>query len=58
MDIPKEDYDRIAQAIASDTSPVGFDALKTHVIILHKLHQIEDRLSKLESALDTPPESI
>ena len=44
MDGPQEDYDRIAALISSDTSPVGIDAKKTHVIILHKLMEIEKRL--------------
>ena len=48
MDVPQEDYDRIATLISSDASPVGIDAKKTHVIILHKLMQIEKRLAMLE----------
>ncbi len=48
MDVPPEDYDRIAALFASDTSPVGIDAKKTHVIILHKLTEIEKRLAMLE----------
>jgi len=48
MEIPKEDYERIAALVHSDQSPVGIDAKKTHVMILHKLEQIEARLRKLE----------
>ena len=48
VDVPQEDYDKIAALISSDTSPVGIDAKKTHVIILHKLMQIEKRLAMLE----------
>lgn len=33
VDVPQEDYDRIAALISSDTSPVGIDAKKTCVII-------------------------
>ena len=44
-----EDYRRIAREIASDASPVGIDAKKTHVMILHKLEQIERRLAALEA---------
>lgn len=51
MEISKEDYERIAALIHSDQSPVGIDAKKTHVMILHKLEQIEDRLRKLEESL-------
>lgn len=51
MDIPREDYERIAREITSDDSPVGIDAKKTHVLILHKLAEIEKRLSHLEARL-------
>ena len=44
-----EDYQRIAREIASDASPVGIDAKKTHVMILHKLERIERRLAALEA---------
>jgi hypothetical protein len=53
--INPEDYRRIEQLIASDASPVGIDAKKTHVLILHKLTEIEKRLSALEqNRSDTP----
>lgn len=41
-------YNAIAQAIHSDTSPVGIDAKKTHIIILEKLIQLEKRLDAIE----------
>lgn len=44
-----EDYQRIAREISSDTSPVGIDARKTHVMILYKLEEIERRLAALEA---------
>lgn len=47
-DIPKADHDAIEKLIASDASPVGIDAKKTHIIIIHKLMEIERRLEKLE----------
>lgn len=50
MKIPDDTYERIEQSIASDDSPVGIDAKKTHVMILHKLEQIEGRLQRLEAA--------
>lgn len=50
MDLNKQ-YDAIAKEIESDSSPVGIDAKKTHVLILQKLIAIEDRLSKLEEKL-------
>jgi len=48
MEIPQEEYDRIAEMINSEDSPVGIDAKKTHVMILHKLMEIEKRLGRLE----------
>ncbi len=50
LDISKEQYKKILQQIESDESPVGIDAGKTHVLILHKLMEIEKRLEKLETA--------
>jgi len=49
MEIPHEEYEAILNTIASADSPVGIDAKKTHVIIIHKLMEIEKRLSALES---------
>ena len=43
------DYREIEELITSDDSPVGIDAKKTHIIILHKLLRIEARLEQLES---------
>lgn len=51
MEIPKGDYERIAALIDSAASPVGIDAKRTHVLILHKLEGIEDRLAAVESRL-------
>jgi hypothetical protein len=48
MEIPKEEYERIEREIASAESPVGIDAKKTHVMILHRLGEIEKRLERLE----------
>ena len=47
-DEPVRDYETIAKEISSDTSPVGIDAKKTHILILQKLEAIEARLKKLE----------
>ena len=52
LDVPQEDYDRIKRAIESDDSPVGIDAQKAHVIILHKLIELEKRLDRIEDELD------
>jgi len=48
MNIDKKTYDEISQMIHSDSSPVGIDAKKTHIYIIHKLHQIEKRIEALE----------
>jgi len=48
LNISEEEYQRILNEIESDESPVGIDAGKTHVLILHKLLEIEERLSMLE----------
>lgn len=48
IEIPKEQYEEISKTIHSETSPVGIDAKKTHIIIIQKLLDIERRLAKLE----------
>ena len=48
LDISDDEYRRIEKLIESDASPVGIDAKKTHIIILHKLAAIERRLESLE----------
>jgi len=42
----------IERVIASESSPVGIDAKKTHVLIIRKLEEIEARLSRIEETLD------
>ena len=46
--IPKQAYQDIEKLIASTDSVVGIDAKKTHIIIIHKLMEIEKRLKLLE----------
>ena len=53
MDIDEKTYNEIAEIIHSDSSPVGIDAKKTHILILHKLSQIEKRLDAIELANKT-----
>jgi hypothetical protein len=48
LDVPRDQYEELRRQIASDDSPVGIDATKTHVIILKKLLDIEERLARLE----------
>ena len=52
IQVPDEAYQFLAQALASDDSPVGIDAKKTHVMILHLLLDIQDRLGRLEARLE------
>ena len=52
LNIEKELYDRIAQEIHSDKSPVGIDAKKTHIIILQKLIELEEKLDRIEKKLE------
>jgi hypothetical protein len=47
----REKYESIAKEIQSDDSPVGIDAKKTHIIIIQKLIQIEERLTQIEKRL-------
>ena len=51
MNIPQETVLAIEQEIASDISPVGIDAKKTHIIIIHQLRKIEGRLARIEESL-------
>ena len=52
MEIPQDRYRAIENEIASDDSPVGIDAKKTHVMILHQLREIDERLKRIEDAVD------
>ena len=54
MDIYQETYDSIDNVIHSYSRPVGIDAKKTHILILHKLAQIEERLIAIEARLMSP----
>ena len=51
LTIPEENYRKILKEIESEDSPVGIDAGKTHVLILQKLLDIENRLKNLEAEL-------
>ncbi|HIG73217.1 MAG TPA: hypothetical protein EYQ24_01160 [Bacteroidetes bacterium] len=53
IDVPADDYAALADALASDQSPVGIDAKKTHVVIIHLLLDLQDRLARLEQRLDS-----
>ncbi len=49
-EISEEEYAALERLIGSDASPVGIDAKKTHILILHKLGDIQRRLDRLETA--------
>jgi hypothetical protein len=57
MKVPEDAYAALAEAVGSDASPVGIDAKKTHVVILHILMDLQDRLARIEARLDdsSPP---
>lgn len=50
--IDTNDYDSIAQTIHSDTSPVGIDAKKTHILILQMLRETLDKLDDLSARIE------
>lgn len=51
MDVPREEFERIARVIVSETSPVGIDAKQTHVMILYALERLDRRLEVIERKL-------
>jgi len=52
FEINKKAYDEIAQVIHSDVSPVGIDAKKTHILILKKLVELNEKMNNLEAKID------
>ena len=51
QNLTAKEYAHIAKEIESSDSPVGIDAKKAHVIILHKLIALERRLDRIEEQL-------
>ena len=51
MQIDQAEFDRIAAQIHSDSSPVGIDAKKTHIMIIHLLQRLDERLRHVEDQL-------
>jgi hypothetical protein len=51
FEVEAGEYEAIANIIAADNSPVGIDAKKTHIIILHKLDELNKRLARIEELL-------
>ncbi len=56
--IPRDhpDYEKIGEIIQSKESVVGIDARHTHIIIIKKLLELEERLKAVEKTL-TPKKS-
>jgi tetrahydromethanopterin S-methyltransferase subunit B len=50
--ISDQNYKEIEESIKSDESVVGIDAKKTHIIIIHMLNEITEKLEKLEQRMD------
>ena len=48
-EISTEEYERIKKVITNSQSPYAFDPLETHIIVIHKLTDIQRRLEKLEA---------
>ena len=48
LEVDNDEKTKIEKVITSADSPVGIDAKKTHIIIIHKLLEIDKRLAKLE----------
>ena len=53
LEIPREVYEQIGKWIESSDSPVGIDAKKTHILIIHKLLELEKRVARLEGTSRT-----
>jgi len=51
FEVEATEYEEIANVISSDASPVGIDAKKTHIIILHKLDELNQRMIRIENML-------
>ncbi|MDG1873649.1 MAG: hypothetical protein P8J27_07045 [Mariniblastus sp.] len=52
MKIEDSDYERIASDIHSDSSPVGIDAKKTHILILAMLEKMSKQIELIEQKLN------
>ena len=52
FEIEKKAYDEIAGLIHSESSPVGIDAKKTHIIIIKMLKELNERMDRIEAKLD------
>ena len=51
FDIDEKTYNKLAEVIHSDASPVGIDAKKTHILILNALTQLNEKIENLEKEI-------
>ena len=51
LEVDKKTFDEIAEIIHSDSSPVGIDAKKTHILILNALSQLNEKMDRLENEI-------
>lgn len=51
FEIEKQAYEEIAKLIHSESSPVGIDAKKTHILILKMLSDLNQRMDNIEELL-------
>jgi len=51
MDISEKEYAEIEKMIGSEESVVGIDAKKTHIIIIHMLRELTDKVEGLEERI-------
>jgi hypothetical protein len=50
--VPQKIYEQIKAEITNKESVVGIDALHTHILVLHRLMQIEAKLDALNEKLN------
>lgn len=51
FNIDEKTYNEIAEVIHSDSSPVGIDAKKTHILILKALSDLNTKIDRLEKEI-------
>ena len=52
FNIDEKTYNKLAEVIHSDASPVGIDAKKTHILILNALAQLNEKVDRLEKEIE------
>lgn len=52
MNVDPKRFEEIEQVIHSDSSPVGIDAKKTHILIISMLEELTERLAVAEGKVD------